>query len=233
MGRKTFICYADWIDYLQEMWPEEKSEFLETLLNYHNWIEVNPVTWFKFIRPKIKKTLDDNWAHREEISKIKKDAANKRWKQKNAPASKWMHMHPKASTRKQVHYVTDTVTDTDTITDTVTKEEYLINNPEKINLIENFINENQSQIAYQIKIKWRDKYYASQAGELEKLIKDWYNLETIQTVCQFIKQSDFRSKNIMSIKKLREKDKEWIPWMVRMIAEIQRWKPTVIDLDPK
>jgi hypothetical protein len=62
-------------------------------------------------------------------------------------------MHPKASTRKQVHYVTDTVTVTDTITDTVTKEEYLINNPEKINLIENFINENQSQIAYQIKIK--------------------------------------------------------------------------------
>jgi hypothetical protein len=57
------------------------------------------------------------------------------------------------------------------------------------------------------------------------LEKDWYPLEAIQTVLLFIKQDSFWNKNILSIKKLREKDRNGNPYIVRMIDEIRNWKP--------
>ena len=70
-----------------------------------------------------------------------------------------------------------------------------------------------------------------QYGEIDKLIKDWYGLDVIKTVLNYIKQDDFWSKQILSIKKLRSKDRNWVPYMVRMIEKIQQWKPVCIDLD--
>jgi hypothetical protein len=42
---------------------------------------------------------------------------------------------------------------------------------------------------------------------------------------KFIKQDEFRSKQILSISKLRKKNKEWIPYMVLMIDRIKSYKP--------
>lgn len=103
--------------------------------------------------------------------------------------------------------------------------------PEKKYLIENFIDKQKPQIAYQIKKQWEDEYLNKQVRGLDLLEKDGFTLETIQTVLSYIKQNEFRSKNIMSITKLREKDKNGIPYIVRMIWEIQQTKPKILNLD--
>lgn len=237
--RKTFVFYNDRIDYIQDMSIEEKWLFLQNILNYQNWWTWNQIPKFMtHLRNRIKKQLDidnEKWEDkRRKRSELGILGNQKRWwKHKdNAPKSQTIAKAIESSqTIANIAVNVNGNVNGNSNNNKYIKEEYLINNPEKINLIENFINEDHIQIAYQIKIKWKEKYYASQGAELDKLIKDGYALETINTVCQFIKQSEFRSKTIMSIKKLREKDKDWIPWMVRMIAEIQKHKPKAIDLD--
>ncbi len=88
-----------------------------------------------------------------------------------------------------------------------------------------FINSENPNIAYLIKKNWIEDYLYKQQIEIEKLIKDWYNIETIQTVLLYIKQNEFRVKTILSIWKLRKKDPNWVPYIVRMISEIKNRKP--------
>ena len=95
--------------------------------------------------------------------------------------------------------------------------------------VDNFIDPEIPQIKYQI--SKNNNYIESQYKTIDLLIKDWYTLEAIQTVLAYVKQDDFRSKQILSVKKLREKDKNWIPYIVRMIEKIQQWKPKVLDFD--
>lgn len=90
--------------------------------------------------------------------------------------------------------------------------------------VDEFLDKENPQIKYQIEKQW-ESYIQKQYMEIDKLLKDWYSLEAIQLVLQFVKQSDFRSKNILSIKKLRDKDKNGIPYVVRMIDEIKKRKP--------
>lgn len=93
------------------------------------------------------------------------------------------------------------------------------------NIIKEYININNSNIKYLINNKWEEKFFNEQYQEIDKLIKDWYDLETIKTILLFIKQDEFWSKNILVVWKLRKKDKEWIPYIVRMISAIQNFKP--------
>jgi len=99
------------------------------------------------------------------------------------------------------------------------------NNKEYYSFVFDFINFDNAQIKYQINKQWEDVYFNKQYQEIDKLEKDWYDIKTIKTVLQFIKQDDFRKKNILSISKLRQKDKEWIPYIVKMISNIQNWRP--------
>lgn len=78
----------------------------------------------------------------------------------------------------------------------------------------------------------KDKTYTEkQAKEVDMLIKDWYDLETIKTVLRFIAQDSFWSQNIKSIWKLRKKNPDGIPYMLVMIDKIKQWKPAVVNLD--
>lgn len=118
--RKTFVVYSDWIEYIDCMSDEEVAEFFKSILDYNNWKEVVPKTWFKYIRNKIKKTLDDDNMKREKRQENLKNAGKKWGKSK---ASKWKQMLANASKWKHFDSVTDTVTVTvtDTITDTGNK----------------------------------------------------------------------------------------------------------------
>lgn len=60
---------------------------------------------------------------------------------------------------------------------------------------------------------------------LQKLMKKWYTIETIKTVCAFIKQDDFWCKNIRSLNKLLDKNKDWVMYIDVMIDKIKQWKP--------
>jgi len=109
------------------------------------------------------------------------------------------------------------------------KEITLKKNLNEYSFVNSFIDPSNPSIAYQLK---KDKdYLLKQYAEIDKLNKDWYDNATIQIVLEYIKQDEFRSKNILSIRKLREKDKNWIPYIVRMIEKIKNFKPTIVDLD--
>ena len=113
--------------------------------------------------------------------------------------------------------------------DSIDNNSIIYKEEEKIYFFVNeFLDLENPQIKYQIS-KNKD-YIESQYKYIDLLIKDWYTLESIQTVLAYIKQDEFRSKNILSIKKLREKDKNWVPYIVRMIEKIKQRKPKAVDL---
>lgn len=82
---------------------------------------------------------------------------------------------------------------------------------------------------YQIDKQW-SKYFMTTIKDFEKLCQE-YGRETVYTVLRFIKQDEFRCKQIQSIGKLRKKNKDWIPYMVVIMDKIQQSKPKIIDLD--
>lgn len=110
-----------------------------------------------------------------------------------------------------------------------TNEINLKNDLCEYSFVDEFIDRGNVSIAYQLKNN--PNYLLKQYSEIDKLNKDWYDNATIQVVLQFIKQDEFRSKNILSIRKLREKDKNGVPYIVRMIEKIKDYKPTVVDFD--
>ena len=84
-------------------------------------------------------------------------------------------------------------------------------------------------IRYQIDKQW-DKYLVDTIKDRNKLCKE-YGEETVKTVLNFIKQDDFRCKQIQSIGKLRKKNKDWVPYIVVIMDKITQYKPKIIDLD--
>lgn len=98
--------------------------------------------------------------------------------------------------------------------------------------VENFLKDSYEKYPstkYQIDKQW-SKYFLTTIKDFEKLCQE-YSQETVYTVLNFIKQDEFRCKQIQSIGKLRKKNKDWIPYMVVIMDKIQQCKPKVIDLD--
>lgn len=95
--------------------------------------------------------------------------------------------------------------------------------------VNEFIDPENPSIAYQM--KKNENYLLQQYSEIDKLNKDWFDNAIIQVVLNYIKQDKFRSKNILSISKLRKKDKDGVPYIVRMIEKIKNYKPVVVDFD--
>lgn len=82
---------------------------------------------------------------------------------------------------------------------------------------------------YQID-KQGNKYFTTTIKDLEKLDLE-YGRENVRAVLRFIKQDDFRCKQIQSIGKLRKKNKDWIPYIVVIMDKILQNKPKIMDLD--
>lgn len=107
------------------------------------------------------------------------------------------------------------------------KEKEVIYN--EYDFVEEFIDKNNWTIQYLLN---KDKDYIKKQGQyVDKLIKQWYDIETIKTVLKFIKQDDFWRKNILSVEKLLRKNKDWVPYIVVMIEKIKQYRPKAIDLD--
>lgn len=109
------------------------------------------------------------------------------------------------------------------------KEKPLALPMEQYDFVHEFIDQTNPQVAYQI--NHTKNYWALQYREVDKLVKDGYDLETIQTVLKYVRQDTFWSKNILSIAKLRKKDKEGVPYIIKMINQVRQYKPRVVDLD--
>lgn len=107
------------------------------------------------------------------------------------------------------------------------KEKEVVYN--EYDFVDEFIDKNNWTIQYLLN---KDKdYIKKQSKYVDKLIKQWYDIETIKTVLNFIKQDDFWRKNILSVEKLLRKNKDWVPYIVVMIEKIKQYRPKAIDLD--
>lgn len=99
---------------------------------------------------------------------------------------------------------------------------------EEYKFVDDFINKENPTIQYLTK---NENRILNQYKNIDLLNKDWYSNEAIQLALQYIKQDDFRSKNILTIEKLRRKNKDGVPYIVVILELIKNRKPKIIDLD--
>lgn len=99
---------------------------------------------------------------------------------------------------------------------------------EEYNFVWEFLDRNNPITAYCYS-KYPD-YEGSQMEAVDKLMKQGYPLEVIKMALMYIKQDKFWSKNILSVKKLLEKNKDGIPYIVTIIQQMKDYKPVVAEL---
>lgn len=90
---------------------------------------------------------------------------------------------------------------------------YISNNNLLYSIVCNYIDIDNGNIQYLINKQWKDKYIYSQMLEAEKVIKKIW-LQNFKDILNYIKNDDFRSKQILSIAKLNRKNKEWVPYYI-------------------
>ena len=225
---------------------QQFKDFFNMVFEYQfEWKEpenVDPI--MKAFFQQIKRSIDKRNARNQKISKSMKWNQNavKNFenisKQMKTDENSWQQIKQKNKNKNKSKNNIDIYKQENNINEEKEKKENLIKEKKEITLKKNlneysfvnrFIDPSNPSIAYQLK---KDKdYLLKQYAEIDKLNKDWYDNATIQIVLEYIKQDEFRSKNILSIRKLREKDKNWIPYIVRMIEKI-KINENILD-DPK
>ena len=108
---------------------------------------------------------------------------------------------------------------------------YISNNNVLYDIVYKYIysNINTWNISYLINKHWEKNYLYTQMKEAEKIINQVW-LETFTTILSFIKQDDFRNKQILTIKKLNKKDSDGVPYYILMMEKIKNYKPKVISI---
>lgn len=229
--KKTFIFYSDRIDYTEWMTNEEKGILFQTILDYQNWKDITSDNIvIRMLFPRIKKQLDDDNKKRleekESRSKAWKLWMEKRWNNNNSVITN------DNSVIKSITKITDNVNVNvnvnDNVNDNTLKESNLY-----IKGVEDFIifqKDNIPWIKYQIEKQWEDNYLQKQYQAYNKIIStNKITPLNLDRILEFVKQDKFRNKNIWSITKLLDKNKEWVPYWVVMIDKIK----TKIDESPK
>lgn len=108
---------------------------------------------------------------------------------------------------------------------------YITNNNRLYLIVSKYIQSNMNtwNISYLVNKQWENQYIYSQMLEAEKIVKKvWF--DTLITILTFIKQDDFRSKQILSIAKLNRKNKDGVPYYIVIMDKIKEWKPNVISI---
>lgn len=81
-------------------------------------------------------------------------------------------------------------------------------------------------IIYLLKNKWEVEILEKWVETLEKLKRiDWYSEEQIEFILKFTLENDFWKNQILSIEKLRKKNKEQIPYFIVLINEAKKLQP--------
>lgn len=108
------------------------------------------------------------------------------------------------------------------------KERKLAMAREEYNFVWEFLDKDNPITAYCYS-KYPD-YEGSQMEAVDKLMKQGYPLDVIKMALMYIKQDKFWSKNILSVKKLLEKNKDGIPYIVTIIQQMKDYRPVVAEL---
>ena len=99
---------------------------------------------------------------------------------------------------------------------------------EEYEFVNEFLDNKNPITAYCFK-KYQN-YAETQMEAVDKLMKQGYPLEVIKMALMYIKQDKFWSKNILSVKKLLEKNKDGIPYIVTIIQQMKDYRPVVAEL---
>jgi len=212
MAKKTFIVYADWIDYTTEMNLEEKWLFFQTIMNYYNWIEVWDIWPIKFIWSKIKKQIDDNNSKREEVLEKRKIAGKKWWLAKSSKTKQKLASAKIAKENLANLAVTDTVNVTDTVTDNEKKEITLSKDKETkvywnedVNLCLDLIKWVNGWIVDWTKKEQRQyaKHLINKINKLDKIASwEWKRDDYLSGLLALISKSKYDIRKISSPKKI-------------------------------
>lgn len=89
-------------------------------------------------------------------------------------------------------------------------------------------------VKYQADTQWRSPYLQTQQSERSLLMKEWkrrdVTREIFVSILDRVLDNNFRSWQIWSIAKLRKKDKDKIPYRIRMLQNIKMNDKPVVDL---
>jgi len=99
-------------------------------------------------------------------------------------------------------------------------------NQEAINIALAFLEHKQDYAQIKSLLKKKDKWeialdWAKDIIRMNEI--DWLTYPQITEICKFVCIDDFWAKNILSIAKLRKKNREWIAYRAVMIDNIKWW----------
>lgn len=95
----------------------------------------------------------------------------------------------------------------------------------KYPFVEEFVKEqmHKHQVQYAIKNKWFDEYMDEQYAMVDTIVRlDWYTIEQIALVLEYVLWDEFWRDNILTVWKLRKKDKSKIPYMAVMLDKAKK-----------
>lgn len=182
---------------------EDKAELLDAIFSYQNWIEVWKLSYaVSLVFDHMISYFEKSKQEYEQKCEQQRENAKKRWK--------------KEGSKKGEDKKNDETTPL-----SVSKDWELLEIVEKF--VEN--KENYHQIQYQIKKNWKEAYIRKQYDEAEKLVKIVWWKDNLKAILQFCLLDDFRKNQILSIKKLRDKNKDKVPYYEVIIDKIKTRKP--------
>lgn len=214
------IRISDEIIELAKQHPEKEKEIYWAAVIYAlEWRMV--YSWLaEYLDPNLRRSKNMKWKqNRVGQTKNKRGTdLNLRVGHTNKKNKSGTHLKNKArTTKKQISEEALTI--------------YIRDNKQLYDIVYRFIcsNMNTWNIQYLINSQWEQNYIYTQMKEAEKIIeKVW--LETFMIILAFIKQDDFRNKQILTIAKLNRKNKDGVPYYVVIMDLIKNFKPKVVSI---
>jgi hypothetical protein len=231
--KKTFVGYCDWKSYVDEMSDEQSWLLFKTIINYSNNLEIGQLDQLtKVVFSKIKKTMDDDDVKYKEICEKRKKAIQERynkykWKEKDTNVYKWIQKDTNVYKTSDVYYDTDTDTDTDTDYSSkwsIKEREAGIYDEKVMGMVKKFtsIKENAyNETKAVIKKITLEKYLDNQYKSVTKLIKQWHSFEEIESVAIFCTKDGFWQKQVKSLCKLDQSNKDWVKYINVLLDKIK------------
>ena len=145
-SKKTFLCYKEWIDYVEDMTFEEAWMLFKRILQHENWKSENKLPLeLVYVRKKIEKELDENTEKRTKtVNERSKAWQNHEWNQyskldkKRKPNSKVQKTPLEQMEQNGTNGTNGTDSNTNTIYSSSKKEE---RNKKKEEMLERFRND--------------------------------------------------------------------------------------------
>ncbi len=195
---------------------EDKAELLDAIFLYQNGMEVGKLSYAVSL---VFDHMVANFENFEEEYQKKCDQ-----KRENAKKRRWKQGSKKKEEKTEQ---TETTTPLPAPTDEEASQEAK-KDAELWEIVEAFVEykaEHYHQIQHQIKKNGKENYLDKQYSEAEKLVKLVGGIINLKAILKFCLVDDFRKKQILSIRKLRERNKEKVPYYEVIVDQIKDWKP--------